>query len=86
MPFCIVCCCFFPKSFSFLDPEEQEVVDNAFLFLAAGFETTSNALAYVAYLLALHPDVQEQVFEEVSQVVKAEVRARLLWTPESHGK
>lgn len=51
---------------------EQEVVDNAFLFLAAGFETTSNALAYVAYLLALHPDVQEQVFEEVSQVVQAE--------------
>lgn len=69
-----------------MDPKEQEVVDNAFLFLAAGFETTSNALAYIAYLLAIHPDVQEQVFEEVAQVAQAEVRTRLLWTPESNEK
>lgn len=69
-----------------MDPKEQEVVDNAFLFLAAGFETTSNALAYIAYLLAIHPDVQEQVFEEVAQVTQAEVRTRLLWTPESNEK
>ncbi|XP_042877584.1 cytochrome P450 3A29-like [Penaeus japonicus] len=51
---------------------EQEVVDNAFLFLAAGFETTSNALSYIAHLLALHPGVQEQLFQEVTRVVQAE--------------
>lgn len=31
-----------------------------------GFETTNNGLAYVSYLLALHPVEQEKVYNEIT--------------------
>lgn len=34
-------------------------------FMGAGFETTSHAITYGLALLAAHPDVQQQVFEEL---------------------
>lgn len=39
----------------------KEVVSQCRLFLLAGYDTTSNALAYAAYLLATHPDYQERL-------------------------
>ncbi|KAI4901924.1 hypothetical protein NFI96_022516, partial [Prochilodus magdalenae] len=44
---------------------EDEIVGQAFLFLLAGYETSSNTLAFVSYLLAIHPDCQEKVQREV---------------------
>lgn len=35
--------------------------------LAAGFETTSTALGYCAYRLAVHHDIQEKIYQEVVQ-------------------
>jgi len=32
-----------------------------------GYETTSNCLAYTSYLLALNPDKQDQLYEEIEQ-------------------
>ena len=46
-----------------------EVRDEALNILMAGHETTAIALTWALYLLAKHPDVQEQVTAEVGQVL-----------------
>ncbi|XP_028968770.1 cytochrome P450 3A5 [Galendromus occidentalis] len=40
---------------------DGEVIDNAFLVLLAGYETTSSALAFITKLLLRFPEVQERV-------------------------
>jgi cytochrome P450 len=45
------------------------VSDNVLTFLAAGHETTGNALAWILYLLALFPDAEAAVTEELLSVV-----------------
>lgn len=45
----------------------DEVISNVFLFMIAGYETTSTALAYATYVLATKPDIQEKLFEEINQ-------------------
>lgn len=42
-----------------------EVLSQAFIFIFAGYEPTSNTLGYLAYELALHPDVQQKLVEEI---------------------
>lgn len=49
---------------------ELEVMSNAYLFLAAGYETTANALGFAGYVLADREDLQQKIFEEISQFVK----------------
>lgn len=44
---------------------EDEVVGQAFVFLLAGYETSSNTLGFTCYLLALNPECQRKVQEEV---------------------
>ena len=44
---------------------DEQIVAHSRTFLLAGYETTSNALAYTAYLLALHPEVQERLCSEI---------------------
>ncbi|XP_003744583.1 cytochrome P450 3A12 [Galendromus occidentalis] len=44
---------------------DNEVIDNAFLMLLAGFETTSTTLAFLAKMLLRFPEVQERVREEL---------------------
>lgn len=57
------------------DPEtgrgfnEQEIRDEVLVFLVAGFETTATALALTLFLLGRHPDIQERVRAEVTQVL-----------------
>lgn len=38
------------------------------------YETTCNSLAYTAYLLAQHTDIQEKIRSEVSSVLREHVR------------
>lgn len=45
--------------------EDGTVVAHCVGFLLAGYETTSNAVTYMSYLLALHPDVQERLANEI---------------------
>lgn len=56
---------------------EDEIVAQCFLFFVAGFDTSSTLLAFAAYELALHPDIQEKLFEEVSMVNKQNAGQKL---------
>uniref|UniRef100_A0A671M1S3 Thromboxane-A synthase n=1 Tax=Sinocyclocheilus anshuiensis TaxID=1608454 RepID=A0A671M1S3_9TELE len=46
---------------------EDEIVGQSFIFLLAGYETSSNTLAFACYLLALHPEFQKKLQEEVDE-------------------
>ncbi|XP_059717841.1 cytochrome P450 3A21-like [Haemorhous mexicanus] len=46
-----------------------EVLAQAFIFFFGGYETTSNTLGFLAYELAMHPDVQEKVLQEIDTVL-----------------
>ncbi|NXP18603.1 CP3AT protein, partial [Scytalopus superciliaris] len=44
---------------------DEEVLAQALIFVFAGYETTSSTLSYIAYNLAVHPDVQQRLQDEV---------------------
>lgn len=47
---------------------DDQLLDEVLILFTAGHETTANALSFTLYLLAKHPPIQEQVYEEVSKV------------------
>jgi len=49
--------------------DTAEMVDQVAIFFLAGHETSASALAWALYLLALHPDWQEQVAEEAAREI-----------------
>ncbi|MBO6507009.1 MAG: cytochrome P450 [Roseibium sp.] len=57
-----------------IDPEtgeamsEERLVNNIIAFLVAGYDTTALALAWALYLLALYPDWQQQIRNEIQAV------------------
>ncbi|MFC2966904.1 cytochrome P450 [Acidimangrovimonas pyrenivorans] len=51
------------------DREELDTtIDNLLTFVAAGYETSANTIAWGLYLLAAHPEVQEEIRREVLSV------------------
>ncbi len=52
--------------------ETGEMVDQVAIFFLAGHETSASALAWALYLLAMHPDWQEQVAEEARREFEPE--------------
>ncbi|ORY97909.1 cytochrome P-450 cyp509A1, partial [Syncephalastrum racemosum] len=46
----------------------EELMSNLCVFLLAGHDTTSSALAYAAYYLAINPDIQEKARQEAISV------------------
>ena len=47
--------------------DTNEMLSNIFLFMIAGYETTSTALAYSTYVLATMPEIQQKLVEEIDQ-------------------
>jgi cytochrome P450 len=56
------------------DPEtgqamsDREIADNLLTFITAGHETTALALTWTFYLLSRHPEVEQRVLQEITQV------------------
>ena len=46
--------------------DEEQLIDEILILFTAGHETTSNALTFTAQLLALNPEWQEKIYEEIS--------------------
>ncbi|XP_054160994.1 cytochrome P450 3A21-like [Oppia nitens] len=44
---------------------EEEILANAWIFFQAGYETTASTLTFCTYELALNPDIQERLYDEV---------------------
>lgn len=51
---------------SFMD--EEQLIDEILILFTAGHETTSNALSFATQLLALHPNWQEKIRQEIKDV------------------
>lgn len=47
----------------------EQVAAQCFLFLAAGFETSSNTMSYCLYELARNPEYQRKVQQEITDVL-----------------
>lgn len=47
----------------------EEVAAQAFIFYAAGFETSSTTISFCLYEVAKHPDVQRKLHEEIDTVL-----------------
>ncbi|MDV2856263.1 cytochrome P450 [Oceanimonas sp. CAM02] len=47
----------------------NEIVDQISMLFLAGHETTASSLTWSLYLLALHPQVQQDAYEEVARVL-----------------
>nr|WP_184566881.1 cytochrome P450 [Sulfitobacter undariae] len=49
------------------DHEDVETtIDNLLTFVAAGYETSANTIAWGIYLLSLYPDVQKEIRDEIT--------------------
>jgi cytochrome P450 len=49
---------------------DEEIRDEVMTILLAGYETVTNALTWSWYLLALHPDVEQRLHDEVDGVLQ----------------
>jgi len=47
---------------------DDEVRDNIAMFLLGSFDTTSNTLSYILYFLAQHPDLQDDLLQEIDSL------------------
>ena len=59
----------------------QEMQANSFIMLTAGYETTSTTLALAAHELAINPDIQKKLQEEIDEHFPDKVE----FFPESDG-
>ena len=49
---------------------EELVTAQGVIFFAAGFETTANTLSTLSYYLALNPDIQDRIYDEIQEALE----------------
>ncbi|XP_031573133.1 cytochrome P450 20A1-like [Actinia tenebrosa] len=52
--------------------DQEELEDDILTFMIGGFHTTGNMMIWCFYYLALHPEVQEKVYQELIEVLGEE--------------
>ncbi len=57
--------------------DQEQLIDEIFILFVAGHETTSNALTFTAQLLAHHPKIQEEVFDEAKSLANEDLMTQL---------
>ena len=57
---------------------DEEIIAQTIVILAAGFETTGSTLAFTAYYLALYPEIQARVRQEIEEATKSHGHASTL--------
>ncbi len=57
--------------------DQERLIDEIFILFVAGHETTSNALTFTTQLLAHHPDIQEELYQEVKSTKEEELLTKL---------
>lgn len=50
---------------------DEEIIGQSIVFFVAGSETTGATLAFTAYYLAYHPDIQNKLLREIDDAVKS---------------
>lgn len=51
----------------------NEILAQAIVFLAAGYDTTSTTLQFISYNLAKYQEVQDKLIEEIDDILKKHV-------------
>ena len=51
----------------------DEIIAQEILFLMAGYDTTATSITFLLYNLAIHPEIQEKVYEEIENATVNEV-------------
>ena len=44
---------------------KDEVIAQSIMFFLAGYDTTATSIAFLTYNLALNPEIQEELYEEI---------------------
>ncbi|XP_069991154.1 cytochrome P450 9e2-like [Penaeus vannamei] len=50
--------------------DEVTIISQSVLFLVAGYDTTASTLAFASFLLAKHPEIQQRLRQEMSEMVE----------------
>ncbi|XP_030069132.1 cytochrome P450 3A29-like isoform X2 [Microcaecilia unicolor] len=48
---------------------DAEIMAQALIFILAGYETTSSALSFMAYSVAVHPEIQKKLHAEIDRIL-----------------
>lgn len=59
------------KFIIFVELDENAIAAQAFVFFAAGYETSSNTIAFCLHELALNQEIQEKTRREIHNVIEA---------------
>ncbi|KAM3826986.1 cytochrome P450 3A24-like isoform 2-T2 [Vipera latastei] len=46
---------------------DKEILAQSIIFIFGGYETTGSSLSFMSYCLAMHPDVQEKLYQEINE-------------------
>ncbi len=61
--------------------EEEQLIDELLILFTAGHETTSNALTFATELLAQHPEVQDNILNEIADFSSKDLMQSLKESP-----
>ena len=64
---------FFINFNSFPGLTTDEVLAQAFMFFFGGYDTTASVISFLLYLLAVNPEIQEKLYQEIVNVTKEKV-------------